>query len=168
MDATIMKPSPPERPAYRRARRFLIGTLLVYALLVSTHLGEFWPFSIYPMFSQAGKPWTRAIVREVPEEAPLSWEAVALEDLPGTPYPLRLTSINQNDLANFVSKSESWDPRRVEAMRKIFREDVNHKRLLILQAVGRINDSDEVEMVFTPFLLMTPDTTYLHASLSSD
>ena len=50
----------------RKALRITLGTLIVYALLVATHLGEFWPFSIYPMFSQAGNPWSRAVVREMP------------------------------------------------------------------------------------------------------
>jgi hypothetical protein len=39
--------------------------LLIYAVLVASHEGEFWPFSIYPMFSQAGNPWTRAMVIDV-------------------------------------------------------------------------------------------------------
>lgn len=37
--------------------------LVVYGLLVAIHLGEFWPFSIYPMFSQTGNPWTGAAER---------------------------------------------------------------------------------------------------------
>lgn len=52
----------------KRALHIVGGVLVVYALLVATHLGEFWPFSIYPMFSQAGTPWTRAVVRELPSQ----------------------------------------------------------------------------------------------------
>src|SRR5690625_1138715 len=61
----------------------ILGVLfLVHAILVSTHEGEFWPFSIYPMFSQAGNPWARAMVLDVTdlEESELWVEHV---------YPLR-------------------------------------------------------------------------------
>ena len=83
----------------------IIGILfLVHALLVATHEGEFWPFSIYPMFSQAGNPWARAMVLDVSElEDSEMWEDQA--------YPLasdesvvslRTLGIDQIDYSNFV------------------------------------------------------------------
>lgn len=38
-------------------RRSFWATMVVFAVLVGTHEGEFWTFSIDPMFSQAGNPW---------------------------------------------------------------------------------------------------------------
>src|SRR5690625_7490964 len=54
----------------------ILGVLfLVHAILVSTHEGEFWPFSIYTMFSQAGNPWERAMVLDVTDlEVSVLWD----------------------------------------------------------------------------------------------
>lgn len=46
-------------------KRIIGIVLLINILLVSTHRGEFWPFSIFPMFSQAGNPWSRGVVENV-------------------------------------------------------------------------------------------------------
>lgn len=56
----------PRPPRPLREVRLLVGTFLVSGCLLATNLGEFWPFSIYPMFSKAGGAWTRAVVLEVP------------------------------------------------------------------------------------------------------
>lgn len=163
----VMTDSAPS-PRYRTARRVLVGTLLVYALLVATHLGEFWPFSIYPMFSQGGKPWSRALVRDVsalPVDA--VWDGVtAFADLPGAPYPLQPTGINQNDIANFVSKSRSWNPTRVAAMKHVFGDDLSDRSLLVMRVEGRIDAADTVALTFTPFILLTPDSAYFNPSLT--
>ena len=56
-------------PSLSRKGMKIIGiTLLIYALLVAPHEGEFWPLSIYPMFSQAGNPWSRAMVLDVTDQ----------------------------------------------------------------------------------------------------
>lgn len=153
---------------YQRALRMLSAVLVVYAALVVTHEGEFWPFSIYPMFSRGGHPWVRSIVREVPptpDDAAL-WQPVAFETMPGKPYPLNPTGINQNDIANFVSKSDTWDAGRVGAMRKVFGDALTTHTLLILRADGRIAEADSIAVTFTPFILLTPDSTYFNPNLS--
>lgn len=46
--------------------RRVIGVLLIAGgVLMGFHKGEFWPYSIYPMFSKAGQPWTRAAVFDI-------------------------------------------------------------------------------------------------------
>src|SRR5690554_3371848 len=94
--------------ARRRAVRVLASFFVAYALLVSTHLGEFWPFSIYPMFSSAGNPWTRAIAHEIPPEVEgeALWMSAPIDELPGAVFPLSRHGIFQNDLANYASKTE--------------------------------------------------------------
>ena len=72
-----------------KARTTMWSVIFVYALTVAVNLGEFWPFSIYPMFSQAGNPWSRSVVREVPPGDTLSWDTTALADIPGQPYGVR-------------------------------------------------------------------------------
>ena len=49
----------------QKSVRITLISFIIYGALVATHEGEYWPFSIYPMFSKAGNPWTRAIVRDV-------------------------------------------------------------------------------------------------------
>ena len=166
---------------YKRGGRLLLGILIVYTVLVLLHLGhfgsvwppqetrhelgEFWPFSIYPMFSRGGHPWVRTHMREVADASdPQLWQTRSFTDLPGTPYALGPRGINQNDIANFISKARTWDARRVAGIRSVFEEDLRHKNLLIYRADGTIA-GDSVSVVFTPFLLMAPDTTYFNPDL---
>lgn len=152
---------------HRKSMQILGGIFLAYALLVATHLGEFWPFSIYPMFSQAGNPWTRTVVREVPSGADpdtLSWNAVSLEALPGTEYPLAPQGINQNDVANYVSKTEEWTEDRIQGLRSLFAKDRPlPSPLLVMRVRGELS-GDSVAVAATPVMLFTPDTTYLNPS----
>lgn len=155
--------------ALRRAGRLLVGTLLVYALLVATHRGEFWPFSIYPMFSQAGNPFSRAVVRDVSEDAtPLRWETTSLDSLPGRPFALRPNGVNNIDLANFVSKTETWTPKRVEGLRSLFKPHLPDRKLLVMRVKGRMVEGDSVVVDFVPYVYMHADSTALHPDLRTE
>ena len=135
-------------------------TFLVYALLVATHLGEFWPFSIYPMFSQAGNPWSRSIVRDVSEvqlDQPdaIAWEVVDANNLPGEPVALTEHGVDPIDLANFVSKTEAWNAARVSGLRNMFRADaLEGQKLLVFRAGGAMNEADSVVLHFEPYVLL--------------
>ncbi len=150
---------------YRKALRVIVGVLISFALLVGTHLGEFWPFSIYPMFSRGGHPWVRAVVRNV-DPAMVSWQPETEASLPGRPFPLAPAGINQNDVANFVSKSDRWDARRVGALRHVFGENLGGRALLVYRTDGRIVNGDSVAVVYTPFILLTPDATHFNPDLT--
>ena len=149
----------------RTSLRLLLGTFVVYAVLCATHLGEFWPFSIYPMFSQAGKPWTRALVREVPPDLPdrLLWQPTRLEALPGQPFALQERGISQNDVANYVARTETWDAARRRGLQVLFAADsLRDRRLLVLKMQGALSGpGGSVAVTATPVLLMTPDSVYL-------
>lgn len=150
----------------RRAGRLLVGTLLVYALLVATHEGEFWPFSIYPMFSQAGNPWSRAVVRDVSQDtATLHWDTVARENLPGQPFPLRPNGIDNIDLANFVSKTQTWSPPRVKGLRSLFADHLADHDLLVMRVNGRMAAGDSVVVDYVPYVYMSADSTALRPAL---
>lgn len=158
---------------YRRSLRVVGAVLAIYALLVATHLGEFWPFSIYPMFSQAGQPWTRTLVRELPDEDAdaMRWQPASLEALPGEAFPLTKYGIFQNDVANYVSKTQVWDRTRIQGLRRMFGdEDVRSRRLLLLRVRGELDrgeaDGDAVRVMATPFALLTPDTLRFSPTLS--
>lgn len=146
-----------------------MGTLLVYGVLVATHLGEFWPFSIYPMFSQGGQPWSRAVVRDVTDdpEAP-GWNPLSISELPGRPYPLLEHGVDYNDLANFVSKTETWDAERLRAIERMFYDQRASRELLILRVSGRLDEADSVRIEFVPYVYLRPDSVLLNPALRPD
>lgn len=151
-----------------RALSTLLGTLLVYALLVATHEGEFWPFSIYPMFSQAGHPWSRAIVRDVSGTEAVPWDTVAARsDLPGVPFPLAEHGIDPIDLSNFVSKTQTWNADRVNGLRTMFYDHADERDLLVMRVNGRLVGSDSVAVEFVPYVLIRADTSALHPALAA-
>lgn len=155
---------------YRRSRRALLASFVAYALLVSVNLGEFWPFSIYPMFSQGGIPWSRAVVMDVGDDASaMQWGDLSSEDLPGDPYPLTEHGISPIDLANFVSKSRVWDEARVGGLRRMFGErELERTSLLVVRVNGRIVEDDSVAVSFVPYVLMHRDTTQLNPVLQRE
>lgn len=146
----------------------VIATFLIYALLVATHLGEFWPFSIYPMFSQAGHPWKRAIVRDVTNlENDTLWKSYNHQNLVGEAVPLDELNINTNDIANLLSKTEVWTPGKINGVRKLFLNELESKNLLLFQAKGELDEQDSVKVQFVPFIYMTQDTTILNNELKT-
>ena len=144
-----------------RAARVLVLTLAVYVLLVATHEGEFWPASIYPMFSVAGRPWTRALVRDVaalPDSA--RWQVTDLDGLPGRAVVLPDLGIDPIDFANFLSKTRTWDDARVGGLRALFTEAVLRTRQLMVYKVrGHLAEGDSVVVEATPFLLLSGEGT---------
>lgn len=151
---------------YKRAGCVLLLSLAAYGLLVGVNEGEFWPFSIYPMFSKGGIPWSRAVVRDVSNEPILSWSSVHVSDLPGEPYPLLEHGVDPIDLANFVSKSRLWDEARVSGLRRMFdQHDLNERRLLVMRVNGRITPADSVVVEFVPYVHLTRDGSTLNDEL---
>ena len=151
---------------YRKASTVLVSTFLIYGVLVATHLGEFWPFSIYPMFSQAGNPWSGAVVRDVTDvEAPVAWGSMSLSELPGRPFALRPYGIDAIDLQDFVSKTERWDDRRLAGLRTVFRQHQAERKLLVMSVTGRLTEDDSVAIRYEPYILLTPDTTFVNPAL---
>ena len=144
-----------------RATRVLGLSLAAYVLLVAANEGEFWPASIYPMFSVAGRPWTRALVRDVaavPDSA--RWRVTDLAGLPGGPVVLPEIGIDPIDFANFLSKTRTWDEDRVGGLRSLFTEDLLRSRqLMVFKVRGRLAAGDSVVVEATPFLLLSGDGT---------
>lgn len=159
----------PSAPVRRRAVQALLATLLLYALLVATHRGEFWPFSIYPMFSQAGDPWSRAVVRDVSAEGDsIRWSSYRSPGrLPGTAFALGPHDIVPIDLANFVFKTDAWTPERVEGLRTMFGNHLDAHTLLVMRVNGRLTASDSVLVKYVPYARLGADTTALHPNLST-
>lgn len=153
-------------PAQKRAMLAIAATLAVYVATVATHRGEFWPFSIYPMFSQAGKPWTRALVVELPKGAAVEFGTWPLDALPGTPCPTNDLGISTNDLSAMVKASPSWDEADVKTLSGLFDAAVEDGRtLLVLRSDGHYGD-DGVQITATGLVAIGPSGTALNPTLA--
>ena len=137
---------------------------------MATHQGEYWPFSIYPMFSKAGKPWTRALVRDVTAvEDSLLWEQTGIADLNGNPVPLGSYGVDQIDYSNFVSKTKTWDEQRVSALRTMLGEkNIATQDWLIYKVHGRLVGDDSVTVQAVPWLLFTSDSSVFNPDLARE
>ncbi len=128
----------------RRTGRIMIALVALNVGLLATHEGEFWPLSIYPMFSRAGRPWNRAVVRELEpaELGAIELTAVPVEitfaHLPGQGVSLRERGVDPIDLANYVSKTGDWDAARQRGLEVMLGEVASSGRVL---AVYRVDGS---------------------------
>lgn len=151
----------------RRAVRVLGAVFLLYAALVAPHEGEFWPFSIFPMFSQAGQPWTKALVRDVTADS-TDWTAgTERENLPGVPVGLAAYGINRLDVSAMVDDTEHWSDDRLAVLRAALAPAFASnpaQRLLVLRTTGT-PAADGVALRFEPLVLVTADTIFLNPSL---
>ncbi len=153
----------------RRARRILGVVFAVYVALVATHEGEFFPFSIYPMFSQAGKPWTRSAVYELSktELAELDFAPRKREDMPGRPFAAGKNGINVIDLAKFISMAERFDDGAVQSLRKMAGPELADKRLVFVRVSGHLMEEQpgEVALQFQPVVAIAPEGARVHPDL---
>jgi hypothetical protein len=74
--------------------------------------------------------------------------------------------IDPIDLANFVSKTETWDAKRLDGMRTMFYDRVDLQNLLVVRVNGRLAGRDTVALEYVPYVLMRTDTTALNPRLS--
>jgi len=153
----------------RRSLRILLATFVVYGTLVATHEGEFWPFSIFPMFSQAGQPWTRALARDVTDhDEDIRWKAHGFEDLPADAFAVGAHGVNRLDLSNLLLKTEVWTPDRIEALRSVMRPALGERQLLVLRVRGELVDGPSGRAVaksFEPYFVLSADTTIRNPAL---
>lgn len=146
----------------------MIGiTLLIYAVLVAPHEGEFWPFSIYPMFSQAGNPWTRAMVLDVTDISEEErWQAHLLQERTADAVPVGSYGVDQIDFSNFVVKTEDWTESRRQALITMFgSENIEGREWMITKTSGQLIGRDSVSIEIQPYILITSDSTALNPNL---
>lgn len=133
----------------RRTLKALGAVALCYVALIATHGGEFWPFSVYPMFASAGKPWQRALVRVVSAGDDGSPAGHALSELPGSPLPLGEHGVPQNDLSSLVQRAERWSDAELEALGTMFADLPCRAPLLVLRVRGSL-EAGELSERATP------------------
>lgn len=155
---------------YTKYRNILFVILIINILLVATHEGEFWPFSIFPMFSQAGNPWSRGVVQQIDSpDAPDLWETKPLSEIRNRVLSLDSINVDAIDYANFVSKTETWNTRRIQGLRDLLQiEDYPGSMWMATQVRGYLTENDSVVVEAVPLLLFSPDTTYLNPDLITD
>ena len=151
----------------RKHKRIIGVVLLVNILLVSTHLGEFWPFSIFPMFSQAGKPWSRGVVENVQDTTRANlWDTKPISEIEDRVLPLQKYGIHSIDYANYISKTKEWTPKKINGLRTTFQiEEHPGQMWMATRVTGYINEQDSVIIQAIPMFLFTPDTTFKNPRL---
>lgn len=156
----------PHRLRTSRAMLAIGVTFAVYVVTVASHLGEFFPFSIYPMFSQAGKPWTRALMVEVEPSTSDAWGPWTLQDLPGAPFVNDSIGVNTNDLSKFIQLTDDWTDERVATLRKLYAPALADGRsLLLLRGQGKLVGEDEVAIAMTGLIRIDPEQSVVNPAL---
>lgn len=153
----------------KRGMKVIGVTLIIFAILVAPHEGEFWPFSIYPMFSQAGNPWTRAMILDVTDYSEEEiWQQRTNEDFIGDPVAVRQYGVDEIDFSNYVSKTENWTDRRREAIRSMFGlQTFNENKWLVVKANGYLAGEDSVAVDIIPWILLTSEGTELNPNIDN-
>jgi hypothetical protein len=148
----------------------LAGIVAAYAALAATHKGEFYPFSIYPMFSQAGRPWNHSLVRDITHDSSaINWDNKTQKELPGSSFALNKVGISQNDLTAYIDKNDRWNKRQIKGLRTYFRQALKHKTdLLVFKVHGQLTDgrSQRDTVKYIPFILIRRDTTIINPKIS--
>ncbi len=150
-------------------KRIIGIVLLINILLVSTHEGEFWPFSIFPMFSQAGNPWSRGIVENVQDTTRADmWTSKPLTEIDDRILPLEEYGIHEIDYANYISKTKDWTPKKINGLRSTFQIDQYPDQMwMATRVVGSLTERDSVQIEAIPMFLFTADTTLKNPHLFS-
>jgi hypothetical protein len=156
--------------SFKKHKKILLWTLVVNIILVATHLGEFWPFSIFPMFSQAGKEWSRGVVEQVSDSSRADlWKTKSITEIENRILPLKDYGIHEIDFANFITKTKVWDEKRLNGMRSTFQIDQYPGEMWLASRVrGYMNDQDSVVIEAIPMILFTADTTIKNPHLFSE
>ncbi|HEX6982772.1 MAG TPA: hypothetical protein VF181_08420 [Balneolaceae bacterium] len=152
-----------------RVKKILLITILINIVLVATHKGEFWPFSIFPMFSISGQPFLRGVVEEVENiDRPNLWRVKPLYKIEERVISLQEYGINPFDFANYIKKTKYWDAEKINGLRSTFQiECYSDKMWMITRVKGFFNDDNEIVIYTYPMFLLTGDTTYKNPNLST-
>lgn len=155
----------------RPRTKWMWGIFLLNLLLVGTHLGEFWPFSIFPMFSKAGQPWSRAMIVEVPlsdsyaDPEAMLWEPMDIDIQDLKAISLDERGIDKIDFSNYVGKTERWTPSVVSGIGIMIPDRPEEGMAwLVLKVRGRM-DEGVVSVQGEPMVALTADTVVLSPNL---
>ena len=154
-----------------RGLKILGWLFLLSMVLVASHKGEFWPFSIYPMFSQAGNSWSRALLIEIePDDTTNIWDEKPLGSIDQrNVVPVKRLGVDQIDYSNFISKTEHWTPGRINALKTLFPEQrLQGRTVMATKATGKLVRDDSVSVILLPMFLINADTIRVNPVISID
>ena len=152
---------------FNKHKKIVLVVFLISALLLATHKGEFWPFSIFPMFSTAGQPWSRALVEEVRDTTRSDlWEVKPLQSIENRVLSLDKYGVYEIDFANYMNKTQNWDQNKINGLRSTLQIN-NHpdKMWMATKVTGKLSSSDSITVQTVPLILFTADTTILNPLL---
>lgn len=151
----------------RTYKNILVTVLLINIILVSTHKGEFYPFSIFPMFSQAGKQWSRGLVEQVSDTSRANlWHTKPLEEIEDRVVAFEKYGIHEIDFANYISKTKHWDKDRIEGLKQPLKfEEHPDEMWMATRVTGYLTENDSVVVKAIPMFLFTKDTTFKNPNL---
>ena len=151
----------------RRTAAVLIAVLAVYAGLVLTHRGEYWPFSVFPMFSTFRQTWSTPVVREIPGTAGADvWRATGLDLLPGTVFSLDTYGVNLHELRSLFLSNEAWEPQEILSLRSLIGEaNIRGRHLLVIDVRGKVDQDERVSVEGVPLAIFSENDTRMNPAL---
>ena len=154
---------------YTKYKFILLAALALNVLLVATHEGEFWPFSIFPMFSQAGNPWSRGVLERIENKTDTTiWNTKPVSEIEHRIVSLDSIGVDAIDYANFVSKTEDWNHKRISALRDLLNiGEYPNARWMATRVNGYLTENDSVIVEAIPLFLFTQDTTFKNPKIFS-
>src|SRR5262245_47895977 len=140
-----------QKAAQRRFVRLLSGLLATYLFLIIIHADDFWPFSRFPMFAAAGRPFTRGLLRELtPAELEQPLLEVDEEQLPGRALGLRSLGKNQDDVNQLVRRVDSGKPADLQFLADYLGEARKERHMVLYLVRGRFRARRQVSVRFRP------------------
>lgn len=140
-------------------------TCVLYALLVGTHRGEFWPLSIYPMFSKAKSTLYQVAVQRVSPgvwSEPEFWRGYGPGEIPGKPFAVAPHGMDAVDLAKYVRLTTDWTADRKQGIVDFFGDTSRENTLVIMSAKGSVDRSGKLEVTYRPILVLEDGKAWDH------
>ena len=106
--------------------------------------------------------------RKIPSRRTQLISVTNLDNLPGEPFSVRAFGVDPIDLANFVSKTQTWDDVRVAALRKmIFQEDTYGSQVVVYRVRGELAEDSEVLLEAKPYVVLSPSGDRVNPEVAS-
>jgi len=141
-----------------KIRTAIIITLFLYAALLSTHAGEFWPFSTYQMFSQGGKGWEKPVLVEMDESSCRAASFSHLSQLEPHTISLADYNIDHRDFSDYISFRKCWEQEDLQGLQRLIKPVLQRYESCIILISTELNEG-VITSSFAPFLFMNTEQT---------
>jgi hypothetical protein len=147
----------------RKAASLVVVVLVAYAGLTLTHGGEYWPFSVFPMFSKPRPSWSTPVIREIAKTAGDEiWQVTSLDHLPGSGFSLDTYGVKIHELRSVFLSNEAWEPNEILSLRSLIGEaNIRGRRLLVMDVRGQLDPDDRVSVACLPLAILSENDTRL-------